>query len=992
MALHAGRTVPLLPRSHPWDSDASAQPFDRWEGLAVALVLAVGVFLRVYRLGELPPGLHQDEAVYGLHSLTVALGQFRIFFGEREPLYMYLVAGMSLLLGPTAFALRVTSALVGSAAVLTTYLAARSLFGRRPALLAGATMAATLWPVMISRLGFRAGTLPLLETAALYFLWDGWRRGSRWRSALGGVLLGGTLYTYIASRFFPVALAAFLLAQLLVDRSFFRQRLAELGLALAAAAATFAPLGYYFWRHPEAFFGRPEQVSAVDSQMVSVAGLRELAINAGRTVGMFFVAGDANWRHNLSGEPALLPPVAVLLVVGYALALARFRRPAHLLLVLWLPVMLVPSALSIDAPHYLRTIGAAPAAAMAVGVGLSTVVDALLGLLRGPTSPPAPSPLAERGRDAQLPPLRLRRGGEGEVSVLLCLLFALAPAVATFRDYQVVWASRPEVYEAFNVGLASAGQYLAGSDLWRSGRGTVYVTSQFYADRASMTFFLWPYLSNADRLAWNEASLRVKWFDEGRALPIPASGEALYITSASAERPGLGEELASAGLRGEIVQAPPLGLPAFGAYRRPAGTPALPERPLLARSQAGLDLVGYRPAGPTPSGQTATLALYWRVAGKPPESTPSVFAHLIDDAGHGLASDDQVLGYAPAQWAPGDTIVTWHRLAIPPGLPPGAYAVEVGLYDKATGRRQPLGLEDRVDSRALVGPIEVTRGAASPADVKPAQRVDLPVAPDLRLLGLDRGVGPVAPGAWVPLTLYWQATGAPPDYLVELGLLDGEGRELGVQRVRPTGGRYPTRRWRPGEVVRDDLDLRVEATTPAGSYAAFLRVLTAAGARVGQASLGPVQVVGQPRLFDAPSPRQALRATFGDVAELVGYDLATDPARPGGKVRLTLYWRALGETRDAYTVFTHLIDGAEHVWGQQDNPPARGARPTTGWVSGEFVVDEYEIPVAPEAPAGEYRVEVGMYDPATGRRLAVCDERGEGAGDRVLLGQGVRVQ
>jgi hypothetical protein len=371
---------------------------------------------------------------------------------------------------------------------------------------------------------------------------------------------------------------------------------------------------------------------------------------------------------------------------------------------------------------------------------------------------------------------------------------------------------------------------------------------------------------------------------------------------------------------------------------------------------------------------------------------PSVFSHLIDDAGRVLAMDDQVLGYAPAEWVSGDTIVTWHRLAVPPGLPPGPYSAQVGLYDRATGRRQSLRLEDRIDSRALVSPIEVLRGAASPADVKPAQSLDLAIAPQLRLLGYDRGTGPVSPGARLPVTLYWQATAAPEEYQVETGLLSPDGRELGVRRQPPAGGRYPTWRWSAGEVVRDDLDLRVEASTPAGAYIAFARVLAASGNPTGQALLGPVEVVGQPRLFEPPSPRQSLRATFGEVAELVGYDLATEPAPPGGRVRLTLYWRALAESPTDYAVFTHLIDGGKRIRGQQDNPPARGERPTTGWVPGEFIVDEYDIPVAPEAPDGEYRVAVGLYDPATGRRLAVTDERGRPSGDHVLLEPAVLVR
>jgi hypothetical protein len=41
------------------------------------------------------------------------------------------------------------------------------------------------------------------------------------------------------------------------------------------------------------------------------------------------------------------------------------------------------------------------------------------------------------------------------------------------------------------------------------------------------------------------------------------------------------------------------------------------------------------------------------------------------------------------------------------------------------------------------------------------------------------------------------------------------------------------------------------------------------------------------------------------------------------------------------------------------------------------VVDQYEIPVRMDAPAGEYRIETGMYDATTGERLSVFTSQGQ---------------
>ena len=71
----------------------------------------------------------------------------------------------------------------------------------------------------------------------------------------------------------------------------------------------------------------------------------------------------------------------------------------------------------------------------------------------------------------------------------------------------------------------------------------------------------------------------------------------------------------------------------------------------------------------------------------------------------------------------------------------------------------------------------------------------------------------------------------------------------------------------------------------------------------------------------------------------------------------------------------------------------KGTYPTTGWVEDEVITDEYEIVVQSDAPPGEYQIEVGMYDAATGQRLPIFDEGGTRLpGDRILLDQVITVQ
>jgi 4-amino-4-deoxy-L-arabinose transferase-like glycosyltransferase len=140
-------------------------------------------------------------------------------------------------------------------------------------------------------------------------------------------------------------------------------------------------------------------------------------------------------------------------------------------------------------------------------------------------------------------------------------------------------------------------------------------------------------------------------------------------------------------------------------------------------------------------------------------------------------------------------------------------------------------------------------------------------------------------------------------------------------------------------------------------------------------------------------------ATFAEGLRLQGFRMGRGEDQageaslsPGDTLYLSLYWRAEGPTHQPLTVFTHLLGPDGQLYGQWDNPPVRGTYPTTDWLPGEEVVDQYEIPVNPAAPPGEYRVLVGLYDPGTGTRVAVLTSGGHTTEDSVTLSRAVVVK
>jgi hypothetical protein len=148
--------------------------------------------------------------------------------------------------------------------------------------------------------------------------------------------------------------------------------------------------------------------------------------------------------------------------------------------------------------------------------------------------------------------------------------------------------------------------------------------------------------------------------------------------------------------------------------------------------------------------------------------------------------------------------------------------------------------------------------------------------------------------------------------------------------------------------------------------------------------LGQVQVVGRTRDFEVPPMRYQLQADFAGQVTLLGYDLDLSPVGAGESARLTLYWQAQREVETAYNVFVHLLNESQNIVIQVDQEPRRGEAPTTGWLTGEVVTDEFEITV-PEEMATVRSIAVGLYDPSTGERVPVLNAEGISVGDNVMF-------
>jgi hypothetical protein len=121
-----------------------------------------------------------------------------------------------------------------------------------------------------------------------------------------------------------------------------------------------------------------------------------------------------------------------------------------------------------------------------------------------------------------------------------------------------------------------------------------------------------------------------------------------------------------------------------------------------------VDMLGYEVLNEDPSvpGDVVTVLTYWRATGPGPASGIT-FLHLLGPDGTVITGYDG-FGAPPNRWQAGDVMVQVHRFALPGGLAPGAYPIELGWYERDSGARWPIDLRDgdRVD-RLLLAPLRV---------------------------------------------------------------------------------------------------------------------------------------------------------------------------------------------------------------------------------------------------------------------------------------------
>ncbi|TMC60862.1 MAG: hypothetical protein E6J26_00790 [Chloroflexi bacterium] len=361
------------------------------------LVLALGLFARLWQIDHFPFGTWYDEADNGNYAVRMLsdLG-FRPVYVESTNLpahFLYLIALSFKLFGVSTISMRFVTVAFGMVTVAFAYLLFRRWFGESVGLVAAAMFAVIRYDLNFSRIALHGVTTPAFEVVVLYFLDRALERKRPLDFALTGVALGLGLAFYAPFRLFPFALGVFGVGLLLIARRPGRLldglrsaviQPVHLAILGAGVLIAIAPVAEYAWQHPDIFFGRTNQVSIFEHRDEPDL-MKALWNNTARHLEMFNLMGDRNGRHNLPNEPMLDPIMGALAVLGFAHALWRWRDPPNMLMLLVIGVMLLGGILTVDfeAPQSLRAIGVMPSLVYFAAIPLAALSGEFLRVFRG---------------------------------------------------------------------------------------------------------------------------------------------------------------------------------------------------------------------------------------------------------------------------------------------------------------------------------------------------------------------------------------------------------------------------------------------------------------------------------------------------------------------------------------------------------------------------------------------------------------------------------
>lgn len=357
--------------------------------LIFSIIFLIALFLRFYRISDLPPSLNWDEVSIGYNAYSILKtgkdewGQFlplsfKAFGDYKLPLYIYSDVPFVAILGLNESSVRLPSVISGMGVVVVTFLIIKELTKSIHLSYWGMFMSAILpWLVTFSRIALEANLALFLTMAAFYLFLRAQRSEvSRRNEAflpLSAILLGLSTFSYNSSRVlilpFSILLAIFLL------KSFKKKELllsliiliSFISIAFFQALTTDSGARYKWTTIlDEGATGRINRLRGSTSLPPLLGQLiynkaTYFIVEASKNYlshfdpNFLFLKGGSNFQFSVPGTGQLYLVMLPLILLGIW-HMVKQRERWHLFILGWILIAPIPGAITRDAPHSLRTI------------------------------------------------------------------------------------------------------------------------------------------------------------------------------------------------------------------------------------------------------------------------------------------------------------------------------------------------------------------------------------------------------------------------------------------------------------------------------------------------------------------------------------------------------------------------------------------------------------------------------------------------------------
>ena len=468
-------------------------------------------------------------------------------------------------------------------------------------------------------------------------------------------------------------------------------------------------------------------------------------------------------------------------------------------------------------------------------------------------------------------------------------------------------------------------------------------------------------------------------------------------------------------LLGAILALMPFGVSFYAAAYQP---PPLAQRPLKINLGDTAMLLGYdlRVNGqllphlqPVEPGTVLELSTYWQSIDRDAErlarSQPYARLANIDEQNWGFVIEERRQPLTPD----GFTFRSDTRIQVPPGLPPGVYQIDLGLF---IGGR-PVGVRNMelvellpTQGSIRVGPVQVKAGGpfvdlAHNSDTtfdrhvilesfdlqrglndRRSSPLPIPVTTPVDATG-STPVATLPAGETLQVDLLWRSLQDHPGvFIVNVTLDDDQGFRWATREVEPVDRMYPSWMWSADEVIRDQIRLEIPPEVPPGRYQLNVKLfdrgrplptLDARRLPAGtQAKLIDVDILrteSQPRERDVTIAERK-RQKLNDDLEIVGNNLGDNrELTAGGSLDLALVWRALRDVPKEYEARLRIVGRNDQTWGELVVPPTGPGNPTGVWERNDIFKGQYRVPVDLDAGSGEARLLVELRERGTSEQV-----------------------